>query len=98
MKSLILCALIACSSSVALAKVEIAGNNNQTTTIKNSGIANSAVGVGSESVMNVNSVEGNVKIGGNNKQSLSVENSGLVNSSVGAMSKAKLNVGSVSGN
>ncbi|MBB5407450.1 MULTISPECIES: hypothetical protein [unclassified Paraburkholderia] len=97
MKSYILCALLACSASVAIAKVEIAGNNNQSTTIKNSGIANSAVGVGSESVLNANSVEGNVKIGGNNKQTLSIENSGLANSSVGAMSKAKLNIGSVSG-
>ncbi|WP_176080304.1 hypothetical protein [Paraburkholderia tropica] len=98
MKKIVLCsALFACALS-AVAKVEIKGDNQQNTTIKNSGIANSAVGMGSESTLNVNSVSGNVKMGGNNKQTTAVENAGIANSSVGMGSKATLNLGTVSGN
>ena len=85
-------------ASVAVAKVEIKGNNEQTITVKNGAIANTAVGMGASAKLSAASVTGNVKIGGNNKQTLSVTNGAIANTAVGMGTKAEMNLGTVSGN
>ena len=100
MKSIISASVFAVAlavASLASAKVEIKGNNEQTTTIKNGAVANTAVGMGAKAKMSVNSVEGNVKIGGNNKQTFSLTNGAVANTAVGMGTKAEMNLGTISG-
>ena len=97
MKHIIVIASLALASSVAFAKVEIKGNNEQTVTIKNGAVANTAVGMGAKAKLSAASVEGNAKIGGNNKQTLSVTNGAIANTAVGMGTTAELNIGTVSG-
>lgn len=98
MKSITSITLIAAAmmvASIATAKVEIGKDNQQTTKLKDSGVANAAAGAG-KAILNLNSVNGKVEIKGNNKQDFEADKAVIVNGSVGA-GTAEMNLGSVSG-
>jgi metal-dependent HD superfamily phosphatase/phosphodiesterase len=90
-------AALVLASGSALAQVKIKGNNEQTVTIKNGGVANVAGGMGAEARTNIASNKGKVDIGGNSKQAVSIENGGVANVSGGARTKATMNLGSNDG-
>ena len=85
-------------SGAAFAKVEIGGNADQRTSVKNGAILNVAAGMGSQATQKINNVEKNVSIKGNLKQDTSVENGAILNVAAGMGAKATQKINNIEGN
>lgn len=81
-----------CFSGLALADIDIKGNNKQTVKVKGA-VLNAAIGMGATAKQNLSSNAGNVTIKGGNTQETEVTGA-VLNAAIGMGSTAKQNLAS----
>ena len=80
-----------------LAAIDIGGNNEQKTVVKNSPVTAVAVGPAAKAKVRLASNEGEVKVKGNNHQSVDATNSPVTAAAIGPAAQAEVSMSSNNG-
>lgn len=82
------------AASTAHAAIEMGGNNEQATTLKNSPVTSVSLGPAARAKVRLASNEGNVKVGANNRQTVDATNSPVTAAAIGPAAQAEISISS----